>query len=109
MAVFKKNLLLEMMKKKKIKGFTILGVPKQDLVDTYFKKGDLVKFLESKNIKCNIYEFDRTDIGIYFPTLGRKQYIDVCSISVSRLVEEEEFNNILNLFDEILEYYQNDI
>ncbi len=25
------------------------------------------------------------------------------------MVEEEEFNNILNLFDEILEYYQNDI
>ena len=34
------------------------------------------------------YEFDRTDVGIYFPTLGKKQYVDVCSIRISRLVNE---------------------
>ena len=79
------------------------------MVEAYFNRKDLVEFLNSKNIKCNIYEFDRTDIGIYFPTLGKKQYIDVCSINVSRLVEEEEYNNILSLFEEVLDYYQTNI
>ena len=109
MTVFKKDLLFKMIKEEKITGFTILGVPKQDLVENYFSRKDLVEFLNSKNIKCNIYEFDRTDVGIYFPTLEKKQYIDVCSITISRLVNEDEYKNILNLFEEVLDYYQVDI
>lgn len=109
MTVFKKDLLFKMIKEEKITSFTILGVPKQDLVEAYFNRKDLVEFLNSKNIKCNIYKFDRTDVGIYFSTLGIKQYVDVCSITVSRLVKEDEYKNILNLFEEVLDYYQVDI
>lgn len=108
-AVLKKDLLFRMIQEEKIKSFTILGVPKKDLVEDYFNRKDLVEFLNSKNIKCNIYEFDRTDVGIYFPALGRKQYVDVCSITISRLVNEDEYKNILNLFEEVLDYYQVDI
>lgn len=68
-----------------------------------------MEFLNIKNIKCNIYEFDRTDVMIYFPSFGKKQYIDICSITVSRLVNEDEYKNILNLFEEILDYYQGNI
>ena len=109
MTVFKKDLLFRMIQEEKIKGFTMLGVPKKDLIENYFSRKDLVEFLNSKNIKCNIYEFDRTDVGIYFPTLGKKQYFDVCSITISRLVNEDEYKNILNLFEEVLDYYQVDI
>ncbi|HIG0361862.1 TPA: helix-turn-helix domain-containing protein [Clostridium sporogenes] len=109
MTVFKKSLLFNLIEEGEISSFTILGVPSEELVQTYFNKRDLVKFLESKNIKCNILdEFERTDIGIYFPAIGKKQYVDVCSITVSRMVDEKEFNNILNLFGEVLEYYQTD-
>ncbi|MFV3012003.1 XRE family transcriptional regulator [Clostridium botulinum] len=110
MTVFKKSLLFNLIEEGEISSFTILGVPSEELVQTYFNKRDLVKFLEKKNIKCNILdEFEGTDIGIYFPTVGKKQYVDVCSITVSRMADEKEFNNILNLFDEVLEYYQKDI
>lgn len=106
MTVFKKDLLFKMIQEERIKGFTILGIPNKELIETYFNRKDLVEFLNSKNIKCNIYEFDRTDVGIYFPTLGAKQYVDVCAITVSRLVNEGEYKNVLSLFDEVLEYYQ---
>lgn len=106
MRFIKKDLLLQMMNENKIKEFTILGIPSKDLIETYFQRKDLVTFLESKNIKCNIFEFDRTDIGIYFPTVGTRQYMDLCSITISRTVTEGEYQNILNLFDEVLEYYQ---
>lgn len=110
MSIFKKDLLFKMIEEGNIKSFTILGVPKQNLVETYFKRKDLIKFLEAKNIKCNILdEFDRTDIGIYFPQLGKKQYADACSITVSRTVGKEEFKNIINLFDEVLSYYPVDV
>lgn len=106
MTVFKKDLLFKIIQEERIKGFTILGIPNKELIETYFNRKDLVEFLNSKNIKCNIYEFDRTDVGIYFPTLGAKQYVDVCAITVSRLVNEGEYKNVLSLFDEVLEYYQ---
>ncbi|RHW60382.1 XRE family transcriptional regulator [Clostridium botulinum] len=110
MSIFKKDLLFKMIEEGQIKSFTILGLPKQELVETYFNRKDLIKFLESKNIKCNILdEFDRTDIGIYFPSVGRKQYVDVCSITINKEVDEGEYNNILALFDEVLGYYQTDI
>lgn len=109
MTVFKKDLLFKMIQEERIKSFTILGVPKQDLIEAYFNRKDLVEFLNSKNIKCNIYEFDRTDVGIYFPTLGKKQYVDVCSITISRLVNEDEYKNVLSLFEEVLDYYQVDV
>lgn len=110
MSIFKKDLLFNMIEEGKVNSFTVLGVPSQELVETYFNKKDLVEFLEFKNIKCNILdEFDRTDIGIYFPEVGRKKYVDVCSISVKRKVDIEEFKNILNLFDEVLAYYQVDV
>lgn len=109
MTVFKKDLLFKMIQEERIKSFTILGVPKQDLIEAYFNRKDLVEFLNSKNIKCNIYEFDRTDAGIYFPTLGKKQYVDVCSITISRLVNEDEYKNVLSLFEEVLDYYQVDV
>ncbi|MEM4261130.1 MAG: helix-turn-helix transcriptional regulator [Candidatus Woesearchaeota archaeon] len=106
MTVFKKDLLFKMISEENIKGFTILGVPNQELVEAYFNRKDLVEFLNSKNIKCNIYEFDRTNVGIYFPTLGAMQYVDVCAITISRLVNEDEYKNILGLFEEVLGYYQ---
>lgn len=109
MTVFKKDLLFKMIQEERIKSFTILGVPKQDLIEAYFNRKDLVEFLNSKNIKCNIYEFDRTDVGIYFPTLGKKQYVDVCSITISRLVNKDEYKNVLSLFEEVLDYYQVDV
>ena len=109
MTVFKKDLLFKMIQEERIKSFTILGVPKQDLIEAYFNRKDLVEFLNSKNIKYNIYEFDRTDVGIYFPTLGKKQYVDVCSITISRLVNEDEYKNVLSLFEEVLDYYQVDV
>ncbi|APH14132.1 hypothetical protein NPD5_3862 [Clostridium sporogenes] len=110
MSIFKKDLLFKMIEEGQIKSFTILGLPKQELVETYFNRKDLIKFLESKNIKCNILdEFDRTDIGIYFPSVGKKQYVDVCSITINKEVDEGEYNNILALFDEVLGYYQTDI
>ena len=109
MTVFKKDLLFKMIQEERIKSFTILGVPKQDLIEAYFNRKDLVEFLNSKNIKCNIYEFDRTDVGIYFPTLGKKQYVDVCSITISWLVNEDEYKNVLSLFEEVLDYYQVDV
>lgn len=109
MTVFKKDLLFKMIQEERIKSFTILGVPKQDLIEAYFNRKDLVEFLNSKNIKCNICEFDRTDVGIYFPTLGKKQYVDVCSITISRLVNEDEYKNVLSLFEEVLDYYQVDV
>lgn len=109
MTVFKKDLLFKMMQEEKIKEFTILGVPKQDLIEAYFNRKDLVEFLKSKNIICNIYEFDRTDVGVYFPNIGKKQYVDVCSITVSRLVNEEEYKKVLNLFEEVLDYYQTSV
>nr|WP_032072361.1 helix-turn-helix transcriptional regulator [Clostridium botulinum]BAP25609.1 hypothetical protein [Clostridium botulinum] len=110
MSIFKKDLLFKMIEEGQIKSFTILGLPKQELVETYFNRKDLIKFLESKNIKCNILdEFDRTDIGIYFPSIGKKQYVDVCSITINKEVDEGEYNNILALFDEVLGYYQTDI
>lgn len=68
-----------------------------------------MEFLNIKNIKCNIYEFDRTDVMIYFPSFGKKQYIDICSITVSRLVNEDEYKNVLSLFEEVLDYYQVDV
>jgi hypothetical protein len=104
--LLKKDMLLKLIEEDKITSFTIVGVPSQELVETYFNRKDLVEFLKSKNIECNIFEFDRTDIGIYFPSVGRKQYTDVCSISVTRKVTEEEYKTILNLFDEVLDYYQ---
>lgn len=110
MLIFKKDLLFRMMEEGKIKSFTILGVPSQELGETYFKRKDLIKFLETKNIKCNILdEFDRTDIGIYFPQFAGKQYTDVCSITVSRVVGKAEFKNVINLFDEVLSYYPVDV
>ncbi len=109
MTVFKKDLLFKMIEEGKIKNFTILGVPTQELIKTYFDRKDLVNFLNSKNITCNMYEFDRTDIGIYFPTLGVKQYVDVCAITVSRLVNEDEYKNILGLFEEVLDCYQTNV
>ncbi|AIY82191.1 hypothetical protein U728_3763 (plasmid) [Clostridium botulinum 202F] len=104
--LLKKKMLFKLIEEGKITSFTIVGVPSQDLVETYFNRKDLVEFLERKNIKCNTFEFDRTDIGIYFPSVGRKQYMDVCSITVTRKVTEEEYKNILSLFDEVLDYYQ---
>lgn len=104
--LFKKDMLFSMINEKNIKGFTIIGKPKLELIENYFSQKDLVEFLKNKSIGCNIYELDRTDIGIYFPTLGPKQCVDVCSISVSRLVEEDEYKHILDLFDDIYDYYQ---
>lgn len=109
MTVFKKDLLFKMIEEGKIKNFTILGVPTQELIKTYFDRKDLVNFLNSKNITCNMYEFDRTDIGIYFPNVGDKLYVDICSINVSRAVNIDEYKNILSLFEEILDCYQTNV
>lgn len=110
MSIFKKDLLFKIISEGNIKGLTILGVPNKELVETYFSKKDLVEFFNSKKIKCNIInEFDGTDVAIYFPEVGKKKYIDVCSINISRLVDEEEFKSIVGLFDEVLEYYQTDV
>lgn len=104
--LLKRELLLKLIEDDKTNSFTIIGVPSKELIETYFNRKDLVEFLKSKNIECNIFEFDRTDIGIYFPSVGRKQYTDVCSITVTRKVNEEEYKIILSLFDEVLDYYQ---
>lgn len=107
--LLKKETLFKLIEEGKTTSFTIIGVPNKELIEVYFNRKDLVEFLKNKNIECNTFEFDRTDIGIYFPSVGRKQYTNVCSITVKRKVNEEEYKSILSLFDEVLDYYQSDV
>lgn len=107
MTIFKRELLFKMIDNGAISSFTILGAPKEDLQQAFIQRKDLIEFLNSKNIDCNITDkFDGTAIEVYFPEVERKRYIDVCSITVKRAVTEQEYNSIIDLFDNHLGYYQ---
>lgn len=102
----KKEILIKLIEEEKVKGCTILGKPKQELIKAYFSKTDIMEFLESNGIKVNEYEFYNTDIGIYFPELGRKVFADITAFNASRALSREEIEKACDLFEEIYNYYQ---
>ena len=93
--------------------FTILGVPSKELQETYFNGGDLLGLLNKYNIGFEIGPYDDTNVSFYFPygylDGQRVQLKELCTIHVSRDMSIEEINNIEKLFDNVMEYYENEI
>jgi len=101
-SVFKKEILLEKMNSKSINGFTIIGIPSDDLQGAYFNNS-LVELFKEKSILAP------RNINLYFPELKKRQHKYICSLSMKQCVSENEFNIINGLFKEVYEYYQTDI
>lgn len=102
----KKEILIRLMQEGRAKGCTIIGNPTEELRKAYFERQDLTKIIKEKGIKINEFEFDRTDVGIYFPQLGNDIIVDICTINFTRALSREEVEKACSFFTEIYDYYQ---
>lgn len=104
--LLKKEKLIDMIEKKEIRVFSIVGVPTKELQDAWFKGEDLLNLFDKYDISNKLGEFDSSSVSIYFPNFMRTQLTELCSLTIN-FPTLEQINNITKyLLTDTLDYYQ---